>query len=139
MSFFSISPDLVVLDKELPYDVYVNSSSLAAKERFVRLHPKGETLNFSDILHSKNKFYQLYVREDERNSYLNSVMNLPGTNDIAKTQVIKSVAISHLHALFDKNRIFTTELLHHSVEECKVIIESMAISLKINIIVHLQH
>ena len=54
-NFFSVSFDLILLNKEIPYDLYVNSSSSKERERFVRIHPKNDPLDLEDLKLFKKK------------------------------------------------------------------------------------
>ncbi len=124
-SFFSISFDLVLLDKAIPYDLYVNSSSNEAREKFVRIFPKDDTLNPEDLKVFKKKYHQLYVHENQREDYLRSLIHITNVSDTQKSEIIKSSAIVYLDKLFDKDKEFTTEVLSETIQDCKVAVESM--------------
>ena len=124
-NFFSVSFDLILLDKAIPYDLYVNSSANQERERFVRIYPKNDPLSFEDLKLFKKKYFQLYVHEAQRDDYLRSLISVKGVGDIQKTDVIKSSAIHYLDKLFSDEKEFTTELLSETISECKVAVESM--------------
>ena len=124
-NFFSVSFDLILLDKAIPYDLYVNSSASKERERFVRIYPKNDPLNLEDLKLFKKKYFQLYVHEAQRDDYLKSLINIKGVGDKQKTDVIKSSAIHYLDKLFSDEKEFTTELLSETISECKVAVESM--------------
>lgn len=124
-NFFSVSFDLILLDKSIPYDLYVNSSASEDRERFVRIYPKNDILSLEDLKLFKKKYFQLYVHEFQRNDYLKSLIQIKGVPDVQKGDVIKSSAIHYLDKLFDKDKEFTTELLSETISECKVAVESM--------------
>ena len=124
-NFFSVSFDLILLDKSIPYDLYVNSSASSERERFVRIYPKNDDLTLEDLKLFKKKYFQLYVHESQRDSYLKSLIQVKGASDTTKTEVIKSSAILYLDKLFDHDKEFTTELLSETINECKVAVESM--------------
>jgi HD-GYP domain-containing protein (c-di-GMP phosphodiesterase class II) len=124
-NFFSVSFDLILLDKAIPYDLYVNSSATQERERFVRIYPKNDPLNLEDLKLFKKKYFQLYVHEAQRDDYLKSLISVKGVGDKQKTDVIKSSAIHYLDKLFSDEKEFTTELLSETISECKVAVESM--------------
>ena len=124
-NFFSVSFDLILLDKSIPYDLYVNSSASSERERFVRIYPKNDDLTLEDLKLFKKKYFQLYVHESQRDAYLKSLIQVKGASDTTKTEVIKSSAILYLDKLFDDDKEFTTELLSETINECKVAVESM--------------
>jgi hypothetical protein len=124
-NFFSVSFDLILLDKPIPYDLYVNSSASQERERFVRIYPKNDALRSEDLKLFKKKYFQLYVHEFQREDYLKSLIQISSASDQQKTDVIKSSAIVYLDKLFDKDKEFTTELLSETILECKVAVESM--------------
>jgi HD-GYP domain-containing protein (c-di-GMP phosphodiesterase class II) len=124
-NFFSVSFDLIILDKALPYDLYVNSSANHERERFVRIYPKNDPLSHHDLKLFKKKYFQLYIHEFQRADYLKSMISLSGATDIQKGDIIKSSAIHYLDKLFSDDKEFTTELLSETISECKVAVESM--------------
>lgn len=124
-NFFSISFDLIVVDRAVPYDLYVNSSASENRERYVRIYPRTETLGAEDLKIFKKKYFQLYVHESQREEYLKSLINCSGASDKVKTDIIKSSAIHYLDKLFDEDKEFTTELLTETISECKTAVESM--------------
>ena len=75
-NFFSVSFDLILLDKSIPYDLYVNSSANEQRERFVRIYPKNDDLTLEDLKLFKKKYFQLYVHESQRESYLKSLIQV---------------------------------------------------------------
>ena len=124
-NFFSVSFDLILLDKEIPYDLYVNSSSSKERERFVRIHPKNDPLNLEDLKTFKRKYFQLYVHEAQRSDYLKSLSIVKGVPDKQKTDIIKTSAIHYLDKIFSEEKEFSTELLSETISECKIAVESM--------------
>lgn len=124
-NFFSVSFDLILLDRPIPYDLYVNSSASQDRERFVRIYPKNDALSLEDLKLFKKKYFQLYVHEFQRNDYLKSLIQINGVPDVQKGDIIKSSAIHYLDKLFDKDKEFTTEILSETIAECKVAVESM--------------
>lgn len=124
-NFFSVSFDLIVVDQIIMYDLYVNSSSAEHREKFVKIYPRGEILSQQDLAAFKKKYFQLYVHESERDEYLKSLVLLDNVPVEEKTEIIKTSAIVYLDKLFDKNKEFTTEVLSETVQECKVVVESM--------------
>jgi len=124
-NFFSISFDLIVVDRDIPYDLYVNSSANENRERYVRIYPKGDALSNEELKLFKKKYFQMYVHESQREDYLKSIIYCTSATDVVKTDVIKSSAIHYLDKLFDEDKEFTTALLSETISECKTAVESM--------------
>lgn len=124
MSFFSVRYDLVQVDKPLLFDLYVNSSVIKGKEKFVRIFPSGEILKRDDLEEFHKKYFQLYVSEDQRRIYLRSLVK-SSADTVVKTNVLKEAALDYLHNIFDKNKEFSTELLSKSIEGCREVVENM--------------
>ncbi len=122
-SFFSVRYDLIQVDLPLVYDLFVNSSSIKEKEKFVRLFPTGEVLSREDLDECHRKYPQLYVLEEQRRTYLRALVHTKA-DDVTKTTVIKSAAIEYLHNIFDKDE-FSTDYLTQSIEGCKEVVGAM--------------
>ncbi|MGZ3786919.1 MAG: HD-GYP domain-containing protein [Bacteriovorax sp.] len=124
-NFFSISFDLIITDRMIPYDLYVNSSANESKEKYVRIYPKNDTLSSHDLKIFKKKYFQLYVHESQREEYLKSLIHCRGVSDEQKSEIIKDSAIHYLDKLFDADKEFTTEILSETLQGCKTTVESM--------------
>lgn len=124
-SYFSISFGLVLVNRELPYDIYINSSTHAKREKFVRIVHKNNILELSDLDNFRRKYLQLYIDEDERELYLKSLVRVEGADDIQKAEVIKDSAITYLKSVFDSGHEFTNEVLDETIEGCRESVESM--------------
>lgn len=124
-SYFSISFDLVLLDENLPYDLYINSSSHVHRERFVRIFPVNGRLTTTDLEEFRVKYRQLYVPETQREAYLRSLIRVDGASDQEKVEVIKDFAIVYLNKVFNPEKEFTTEVLGEAITGCRESVESM--------------
>lgn len=124
-NFFSIPFHLIVVDREVPYDLYVNSSSSEVREHFVRIFPKSDRLGLEDLTVFKKKYHQLYVHESQRMDYMRSLIHLDHGSDTEKGDIIKGFAISYLDNIFKSDKEFSTDVLSQSIEGCKVAVESM--------------
>jgi HD-GYP domain-containing protein (c-di-GMP phosphodiesterase class II) len=124
-SFFSVRYDLITRDKVIPYDLYVNSSSLANKQKFVRIYPRGDELTRDDLERFKKKYIQLYVSEDQRKLYMRSLVDSETVEDVDTVSFIKDSAIQYLHNVFDPKKEFSTDLLYETIEGCKDAVENM--------------
>lgn len=124
MSFFSVRYDLVQVDKPISYDLYVNSSAVKGKEKFVRIFPEGGVLKKDDLEDFHKKYLQLYVSEEQRKNFLRSLVK-SSAGAVEKVNVIKDSALSYLHNIFDKDKEFSTELLSKSIDGCKEVVETM--------------
>lgn len=124
-SYFSVSFGLVLIDKPLPYDLYINSSTHAKREKFVRIFKKENPLTKEDLETFREKYYQLYVSEKERDLYMKSLVGVDNAPDVEKAAVIKDSAINYLETVFDRNHEYSNELLEETIEGCKDSVESM--------------
>lgn len=124
-SYFSVSSDLIVVDRPIPYDLFVNSSTLKEREKFVRIFPMGEILDGDELQEMHRKYFQLYVPEDQRALYLKSLIHSDDLDDVAKATVLKDSALSYLGNIFSGTREFSTELLSQNIEGCREVVEGM--------------
>jgi len=123
-SFFSVRYDLIQVEEPLQYDLYVNSSVVQGKDKFIRIYPLGDILHSDDLLNFHKKYFQLYVSEEFRNAYLKTLIK-SNADDVSKANVIKDSALKYLHDIFDKNQEFSTEILSAGIEGCREVVESM--------------
>jgi len=123
-SFFSVRYDLIHVNQIVNYDLYVNSSALKDKEKFVKIFPAGDLLTKADLEEFHTKYIQLYVPEDQRRVYLRSLIHSE-VDDLSKTEVIKSAALDYLHNIFDKKEEFSTEYLSKNIDACKEVVGAM--------------
>jgi len=124
-NFFSVSFGLVLVHEPLPYGLFINSSTHAKRERFVCISKRKSILMPEDLITFREKYYQLYIREEEREAYLKSIVSLGGVEDNAKVEVIKDSAIKYLESIFDQGRGFTNEVLEETIQGCRDSVESM--------------
>ena len=106
-SYFSIRYDLIQTDQPLLFDLFVNSSVVEGKEKFVRIFPLGGTLAKNELEEFHRKYFQLYILEDQRKNYLKYLVKSE-FDDVQKTTVIKDAALEYLHNIFDKDKEFST-------------------------------
>lgn len=123
-SFFSVRYDLIQTDQPLLYDLFINSSVVKGKEKFVRIFANGNSLSKSEVEEFHRKYFQLYIPEDQRKMYLKSLVKSQ-VDDIQKATVIKDTALEYLHNIFGKDKEFSTELLSKNIEGCREVVESM--------------
>ena len=124
-SFFSVSYDLIINGSEMPYDLYVNASSIEKRQKFIRIFPMGEVLTQEDLSRFKTKYMQLYVAEDQRSLYMKSLVKSDDVTDSEAMEFIKDSAIQYLHGVFDPKKEFSTELLYETIQGCKEAVENM--------------
>ena len=124
-SFFSVGFDLITLEENLTYDLYINSSTRENRERFVRIFPKNGRLQKVDVETFRSKYHQLYVLETQRADYLQSLVKNENFSDIQKTEIIKDSAIGYLHKIFDPSKEFTTNILGETIVGCRDSVEYM--------------
>ncbi len=124
-SYFSINIGLVITDEQLPYDLFINSSVLKDREKYVRIYPSGDILTKQDLESFKRKYQQLYVPESQRQIYFKSLTQDPRFSTEQKATVIKDSAIAYLHRIFDEGQELSTEFLSEAIEGCRESVESM--------------
>ena len=124
-SFFSISFDLIPTGDTLGFNLYVNSSSLESKQKYIKIFPKDDNFLTSDLHRLKKSYPQLYVCESEREDYLKSIVKLDSSSMTEATSIIKDSAIKYLENLFDPSKEFSNELLIETINKSKVAVESM--------------
>lgn len=124
-SFFSVSYDLIVYEKKIPFDLFVNSSSDKNKQKYVRVFPKDTDFSKTDLDDFRRKYRQLYVAEDQRNLYMKSLVNSGVASDAEAVTFIKDSAIQYLHNVFDPKKEFSTEVLYETISGCKDAVENM--------------
>ncbi len=123
-SLFSVSIDLILTDEILPYDLYINSSGHATRDRFVCVVKKGYRVSRYELEQLKRKYYQLYILESQRSIYVKTINRLK-TDDTKKGGILKNSAIKYLDKLFDEDKEFTTEVLEETILGCRDSVESM--------------
>lgn len=124
-SYFSVSYDLIMNEDKIMYDLFVNSSAIESKQKFIKIFPEGEFLSQADLSELKHKYFQLYVAEDQRQNYMKSLVHNKSVSEVETTSFIKDSAIKYLHNIFDDEKEFSTELLSETIEECRGAVESM--------------
>jgi len=124
-SFFSISYELIVWGKVLPYDLYINSSSLEDKQKFIKVFKKDREITIDQIHEFKEKYPRLYVNEEQRSLYMRSLIEDENMSDVEASNFIKDSAIKYLHQIFDAEKEFSTELLSETIKGCRDAVEGM--------------
>lgn len=107
------------------FDLFINSSVVKGKEKFVRIFPSGGVLTREEIDGFHRKYVQLYVPEEQRKLYLRSLVRETKVSDVEKTNVLKDSALDYLHNIFDKSKEFSTEVLSQGIEGCREVVENM--------------
>ena len=123
-SYFSVRYDLIQVNTPIEFDLYVNSSAILEKEKFIRIFPMGGKLSQQELEGFHQKYFQLYVPEEQRKFFLKSLVR-SSLDDVQKTNVIKDAALEYLHNIFDKEKDFSTEFLAQNIEGCREVVESM--------------
>jgi len=122
-SYFSISPDLVLINEPVPYDLFINSSAIENREKFVRIFKKDSVLSRDDLQAFMSKYHRIYVPETERALFLKSLVRSKDATPVQKTTVLKDSAIHHLQNLFAHE--VTTEVLAQGIVDCREVVEGM--------------
>src|ERR1035437_7757980 len=124
-SFFSISFDLVITRRRLPYDLYINSSVIEDRERYIRIFPRKGVLEDDDIANFRRKYRMLYVPETQRGLYLKSLCVLEGKAETEKATVLKDSAIRYLGSLYDHTHEFSTDVFNTAISGCRDVVEGL--------------
>ncbi len=124
-AYFSVPLELLSVGVELSFDLFINSSTHAIREKFVRVFPKGQILEEKDVNSFREKYHQVYVPEAQRELYLNSIVKSENLGLSRKAEAVKEVAIHYLSNLFKDKKTFNTELLKDTINGCKDAVESM--------------
>lgn len=119
--YFTVSPELVTCDEPLTYDIYINSSSIQTRERYVRIAKKDQVLVREDINNYVTKYVRFFVAETERSHFLKSLYKARNATPAQKATVLKDTAINHLHRLFEQE--LSTEVLGKVIVDCRDVIE----------------
>lgn len=123
--FFSISDDLIVTEAPIPYDLYINSSTLSDKVHFVKAFNIGESLTRAEIRHNKSKYYQFYLHEGQRALFLESLSQISSKSDIQKAEFIKESSIRYLDSIFTRKEDLNTLALAEIIDECMASVRAM--------------
>ncbi|MEK6706263.1 MAG: HD domain-containing phosphohydrolase, partial [Bdellovibrionota bacterium] len=121
----SVSFALIPTNVAISYDIFINSSALKTREHFIRISQSGDTLTKGDLHKFKMKYHQIYVAENQRAIFLKSACSMKGAPDEKKTTVLKESAIHHLKTLFENKQELTTEVLSHTIEGCRDVVDGM--------------
>lgn len=125
LSFFSVRHGLIPTEQNLNYDLYINSSSIKDKEKFIKVFAQGDVLTKTDLDEFQRKYHQLYVSESQRKKFFKSLVKSTTIDEVDKVSVLKDSALDYLQNIFESNREFSTELLSQNIEGCRDVVESM--------------
>lgn len=125
-AYFSVSAELIITEGAIPYSIFINSSSLEGRERFVCIARPGEVLSAEDIRRFTAKYRRMYVPEQDRGAFLRSLCRVSGDCapvEQAKTRILKDSAIHHLKTVFENE--CSPEVLSKTVVECRDAVEGL--------------
>lgn len=121
---FSVSFDLILLDKKIPYCIYINSSKRKGLDHFVKIVKKDSYVTHADLNEYKRKYRYIYILEDERYLYLESLVSSGEFSEEEVVKVLKDSAIHYLEVLTDREE-YSTELLSDVIDNCKDTVKNM--------------
>ena len=116
---------MIQLGQPISYDLFINSSVVKGKEKFVRIFPTGGVLSHDEVEEFHKKYVQLYVPEDQRKIYLRTLVKETAVSDLDKANVIKDSALDYLHNIFATDKEFSTEILTQGIEGCREVVANM--------------
>lgn len=124
-TFFSVSFDLIVTEFNAPFDLYANSSIVAGRERYIKVYRAYDYLEKTDVDTFRMKYSRLYIKEDQREVFLQTIMKKMGRNPKDKVSFLKDSAISYLERLFDKEKIITTDFLRDNLSKVRDVVSNI--------------
>ena len=116
---FSIGLELIVKGQALPYDIYVNASSSNDSLNFVKIIQAGTVLQEEDVKKLGEKYFQIYIMEAQRDSYLETLVMSKHLTTQKKAEVVKDIAIDHLQSLFNSRDTLSNEILTDALVNCR--------------------
>jgi HD-GYP domain-containing protein (c-di-GMP phosphodiesterase class II) len=123
--YFSIQVENVIINSPLPFDIFINSASGSGRIHYIKTFGIGRSISKEELFEIKKKYFQIYLKEDQRENYLNSLMENKNVSKEKKTEVIKDCAIKYLGEVFNPKREFSTEILEETIVGCKKTVENM--------------
>ena len=124
-TYFSVGFDFIQPNADLPYELYVNSSSLKDREKFVKLIKTKNFITKEDLKLYEAKYHRLYVPESQRELYIKNVLDWKGKKDNEKISVLKDSAISYLSNVFNKEKVLTTGMLKDNIQRCREVVSQI--------------
>ena len=122
---FSADIRLITVDRPLSYDLYINSSNHDSRNNFVKIVVMGKTLTDKMLQEIGERFHQVYILEEQRKDYLNSLIASDGISDEKKGNLVKGFAIEHLDKMFKEKATLDKEGMNLLIQDCMDTIESM--------------
>ena len=119
LEYFSISFHSLPLGEPLSHDLFINSSGLEDREKFVRILRKGAKVSTNDLNVFREKYRQLYVHESQRADYLRALETRSSEQVRKRASVLKEAAIGYLDQLFKKPEELTAESLSQTLDGFK--------------------
>ena len=119
LEYFSISFHSLPLGEPLSHDLFINSSGLEDREKFVRILRRGAKVNSNDLTVFREKYRQLYVPESQRADYLQALETRSSEQVRKRASVLKEAAIGYLDQLFKKPEELTAESLSQTLDGFK--------------------
>lgn len=119
LEYFSISFHSLPLGEPLAHDLFINSSGLEDREKFVRILRKGAKVSTTDLSVFREKYRQLYVHESQRADYLRALETRSSDQVRKRASVLKEAAIGYLDQLFKKPEELTAESLSQTLDGFK--------------------
>jgi HD-GYP domain-containing protein (c-di-GMP phosphodiesterase class II) len=129
--FFVPDPDLLVMDRPIPYNLFINSSAVEGRDHHVKVFPVGETLTKAEFVVMKQKYQQIYISESERGAYLRAIIQFFGKTEEEKVNILKSSALHHLDSIFKvKTEDISVDIINQTLDGCRQTVEGFVELLK---------
>ena len=122
---FSANIRLITRDQPLGYDLYINSSGHGNRNNFVKIVVMGTTLTDERLGEIHQRFHQVYISEDQRGAYLDSLIACESISIEEKGTILKGFAIEHLDKIFKEKAALDQNGLNQIIQDCMDTVESM--------------
>ncbi len=123
-AYFSINPD-TLKSIDLPFNVYINSSA-SSHQKFVCLFKPGTALSPQMVDDAKKRFHQLYLKEEDRSSYLNFLSRSLLVSKNEKTNFFKQSAVVYLEQIVGVDwQTAKPEYLASCVIQCRDLVSNL--------------
>lgn len=123
LAYFSVPTHLLVLNLPLAFDIYINSSAIEGRERFIKIVKQGDFLSEEQLREFRTKYRTLYLLESQRGLFLQSLMQLPGKDPEEKLRFVKESAVLYLSRIFETAP--STELLGKTLADSREVVETL--------------
>ncbi len=124
-AYFSISSHLLPTDSRAVFSIYINSSGLDERKRFIKVIRRGTLLTKCLIDEVVKKYFRIYIKESDRQVYLDSLITQENIGKKEKIKVIKNSTLKYLESIFSNNEEINYTYIGDNINNCKKAVENM--------------